>query len=102
PPLVGTIDKAVHELMPGTEVTFAALEAGTRPQRAVFDALRRDNWLHCVAGSGHQDAEEIRLQIRAAFYPDTSEWKRMVWDAGREVVQQALDALDQGKMSCAV
>ena len=93
PALVGTIDKAVPKLMPKTEVTFAALEVGTCPPREMFSALRRDNWLHCVAGSDHKDAEEIRLQIRAAFYPDTVEWKRMVWDAGCEVVQQALEAL---------
>ena len=93
PPLTGTLDKAVPKLMPDTEVTFAALEAGTRPTRDVFDALRRDNWLHCVAGKDHEAAEEIRLQIRDAFYPDTPEWKRMVWDSGCETVEQALAAI---------
>jgi Protein of unknown function (DUF2817) len=98
PPLTGTIDGAFPKLMPGTEVTFAALEAGTRPTRDVFEALRRDNWLHCVAGQDHKDAEDIRLQIRDAFYPDTAEWKRMVWEAGCEVVEQALQALEQNAM----
>lgn len=93
-PLNGTIDKAVPDLLPGAEITFAALEAGTAPARDVFNALRRDNWLHCVAGHGHADAEAIRREIRAAFYPDTTEWKRMVWKTAEEVVQQALKALD--------
>jgi len=92
-PLTGTIDKAVPSLLPGAEITFAALEAGTMPARDVFNALRRDNWLHCVAGHDHKDAETIRREIRAAFYPDTAEWKRMVWKAAEEVVQQALEAL---------
>ena len=93
-PLNGTIDKAVPDLLPGAEITFAALEAGTAPARDVFNALRRDNWLHCVAGHDHADAEAIRREIRAAFYPDTAEWKRMVWKTAEEVVQQALKALD--------
>jgi hypothetical protein len=100
PPLVGTIDKALPKLLPNTQVTLAALEAGTRPPRDVFEALRQDNWLHCVAGADHPQSEEIRLRIRDAFYPDTAEWKRMVWDAGKDVVQQALDALTEGEMSC--
>lgn len=93
-PLNGTVDKAVASWLPKTELTFAALEAGTLPTREVFSALRRDNWLHRVAGSDHKDAEAIRRDIRAAFYPDTAKWKRLVWNAATEVVKQALDALN--------
>jgi hypothetical protein len=92
-PLTGTVDKAVPRFLPKAEVTFAALEAGTLPVRDVFDALRRDNFLHMHAKGKHRDAEKIRRQIRAAFYPDTPKWKRMVWDAGSEVVHAALEAL---------
>jgi hypothetical protein len=92
-PLTGTVDKAVANLLPGVELTFAALEVGTRPTRDVFNALRRDNWLHCFAGADHADAGTIRREIRDAFYPDTAEWKTMVWDAADEVVNAALAAL---------
>jgi hypothetical protein len=93
-PLTGTIDKAAPSLLPRTEITFAALEAGTSPAREVFNALRRDNWLHCVAGHDHANAGAIRREIRTAFYPDTVGWKHMVWNAAEEVVQQALKAFD--------
>jgi predicted deacylase len=93
-PLTGTVDKAVADLLPGVELTFAALEVGTRPTRDVFNALRRDNWLHRFAGADHADAETIRREIRDAFYPDTAEWKTMVWDAADEVVNAALKTLD--------
>jgi hypothetical protein len=94
-PLSGTIDKAFPGWVPRTELTFAALEVGTRPTREVFHALRRDNWLHCFAEERHRhgDGEKIRLELRDAFYPDTSAWKRMVWSHARQVVDAALNAL---------
>jgi len=92
-PLVGTIDKAFADWLPRIELTFAALEVGTVSTRDVFAALRKDNWLHTLAGSGHKMAESIRREIRAAFYPDTPEWKRAVWGHAKQVVDQALAAL---------
>jgi hypothetical protein len=94
-PLSGTIDKAVATWMKGVELTFAALEVGTRDTRTVFNALRKDNWLHCFARDRHQhkDAAAIRLELRDAFYPDTAEWKRTVWGHANEAVGAALAAL---------
>jgi hypothetical protein len=94
-PLSGTIDKALPTWLPKTELTFAALEVGTRSTRDVFNALRKDNWLHCFAGKRHlhKDAGTIRLELRDAFYPDLSEWKRMVWKHAAEVVTAALKTL---------
>jgi len=94
-PLAGTIDKAFPGLVPGTELTFAALEVGTRPTREVFHALRKDNWLHRFADGRHRhkDAEAIRLELRDAFFPDEPKWKTMVWRHAREVVGSALEAL---------
>ena len=63
------------------------------PTRDVFAALRKDNWLHAFAGSGHKMAETIRREIRAAFYPDTAEWKHAVWGHAKQVVDQAVAAL---------
>lgn len=94
-PLSGTIDKAVAKWLKGVELTFAALEVGTRDTRAVFNALRKDNWLHCFAPGRHKnaEAEAIRRELRDAFYPDTAEWKRKVWSHAGEVVNAALAAL---------
>ncbi|HEX3673294.1 MAG TPA: M14 family metallopeptidase [Rhizomicrobium sp.] len=89
PPLHGTIDKAVSKLLKGGQLTFAALEVGTAPVREVFDALRRDNWLHLNAKPDHRDWKAIKRQIRDAFYPDTAEWKRKVWDHAAETVDAA-------------
>jgi hypothetical protein len=93
PPLKGTLDKAVARWMRGKELTFAALEVGTAPVRDVFDALRKDNWLHEYAGMRAKNAKAIKQQIRDAFYPDTSAWKRKVWDHAADSVESAVNAI---------
>lgn len=92
-PLVGTIDQAVGRWMKGKALTFAALEVGTQSLRDVFDALRRDNWLHAHASLEHRSARSIKRQIRDAFYVDTADWKRKVWATAERVVTQALASL---------
>ncbi len=92
-PLTGTIDKAFARWMKGKELTFAALEVGTAPIRDVFDALRKDNWLHTRASHAHRLAPAIKREIREAFYPDTAAWKRKVWDHAAKCVESALAAL---------
>ena len=92
-PLTGTIDAALAAWTEGRELTFAALEVGTRPVRDVFDALRKDNWLHLHGGLASPGAELIKQQIRDAFYPDTPEWKRAVWGHAEKAVTAALGAI---------
>ena len=93
PPLCGTIDSAVGLWMKGKALTFAALEVGTQSLRDVFDALRRDNWLHAHARLDHRHAKDIKKKIRAAFYVDTAEWKHKVFKSADNVVASALTAL---------
>lgn len=88
--LHGTIDSAMVAFMGERPCTFVALEVGTAPAREVFDALRKDNWLHCHASLDHPQADDIKRAIRAAFYPDTPEWKRAVWNHGVTAVEAAL------------
>lgn len=92
-PLCGTVDSAVGLWMKGKALTFAALEVGTQSLRDVFDALRMDNWLHVHARPDHRKAKAIKTKIRAAFYPDTDEWKRKVWKSAEDAVERALTAL---------
>lgn len=91
--LTGTIDRAFAAWMKGRELTFAALEVGTRSTIDVFLALRKDNWLHRIAGAGHPLAKAITREIRTAFYPNTATWKRKAWTAADETVTAALAAL---------
>jgi hypothetical protein len=92
-PLSGTIDQAMATWMKGKELTFAALEVGTAPLRQVFDALRRDNWLHVHGGLEGPNARAIKAEIRAAFYPDTAAWKASVWKHAEAAVAAAVATL---------
>jgi hypothetical protein len=92
-PLTGTIDRAVRKWVAGTELTFAALEVGTRSLRDVFDALRRDNWLYAFGSFADERAPAIKQKIRDAFYVETPEWKKSVWNHANHAVASALAAL---------
>jgi hypothetical protein len=92
-PLTGTIDKAMAKWMSKAELTFAALEVGTAPMRDVFNALRKDNWLHLQKKPEKSLWAGIKGEIRAAFYPDSESWKDKVWDHAVATADPALAAL---------
>ncbi len=91
--LSGTIDGVLPKMLPGVEVTAGAIEFGTKPSNEVFRALRKDNWLHAFGDPTGADAAAVKAEIRAAFYPDADDWKEMIWNRGREVIDQAISGL---------
>ena len=93
PPLHGTVDQAVAQWSKNRfALTYAALEVGTKPAREVFTALRRDNWLCLNAGPNDPAWPGIKRELRDAFYPDTPEWKRLVWAHAMAAVKGWLTA----------
>lgn len=70
-------------------LTFATLEIGTLPLAAVFDALRRDLWLHNVAGRTSPAAGAVAAAMRAAFFPDDPAWRAAALDAGLAAIAAA-------------
>ncbi len=61
--------------------------------RDVFSALRKDNWLHLQKKPERSLFESIKREVRAAFYPDTADWKRKVWQHAIETFEPALAAI---------
>lgn len=86
----GPLKLAFTKMLPASEITAVTLEFGTLSPPAVFWALRADNWLHHHGGSRHADSRKIKNAVLRAFYPDDDQWKRDIWEKGREVVEQAL------------
>lgn len=84
---------AVEALLPGVEVTAAALEYGTVDTISVLQALRADAWLHAHGDLTADDAAAIRAQVRAAFADDDPSWLATIIDRFDEVSSKALSAL---------
>ncbi|MEP6300168.1 MAG: DUF2817 domain-containing protein, partial [Ilumatobacter sp.] len=84
---------AVDGLLPGVEVTSAALEYGTVDVITVLQALRADAWLHAHGDPTGPGAGAIRAQVRAAFADDDPAWLDVVVDRFAQVSDAALAAL---------
>ena len=92
--LSGLLKLSISSMLPEAEVTAAVLEFGTSPAMQVFRAMQAENWLHHYGGRDTAGGDAIKARMRAVFYPDTDLWKARVWRQGKEVVEQALNALN--------
>jgi hypothetical protein len=92
-PIRGDVSSALAVLGEGPEITFAALEYGTRDIITVLDAHRADNWLHHHGDPEGPEGEAIRAQMLHAMYPDDDAWRQMVWERAVFVVSKALEGV---------
>jgi hypothetical protein len=87
--VTGALPDAFRGLALSVQVTFLALEYGTRPILDVLAALRADHWLHAIPDRQTPLREPIKRQIRDAFYVDTPEWKAAVYGRAADFVWRA-------------
>jgi hypothetical protein len=95
--VTGTLKRGIKESL-SAQVTAVGLEFGTLPSMQVFKALRAENWLHHHGNKDDPNAEAIKESLLRAFYPNSVEWKAAVWHQGRDVIEMALDWLDNGDL----
>ena len=88
--LGATLKLGFSAMLPDTEVTAVSLEFGTLPALKVFRALRTENWLYHHGNINTPKAENIKMELLRAFYPDERDWKQQVLEQSKEVVEQAL------------
>lgn len=91
--LRGTLDLAVMEECPQAEYNGLTLEYGTQPGPQVLQALRAEQWLQRHPRSGSDQHQQIKQQMREAFYVETDAWKRQVLEQSREVCRQTVAGL---------
>lgn len=91
----GSNDSGVKRILPQAEVTMIALEFGTRPLEEVLFALRADNWLHRHGRVDSGQGRDIKAAIRAAFYPERADWRRMVWERSVDILAKATRGVSQ-------
>lgn len=84
---------AVDSMLPGIEITSAALEYGTVDVITVLQALRADAWLHAHGDPTGSEAGPIRAQVRAAFADDDPAWLTTIITRFDQVSAAALAAL---------
>jgi hypothetical protein len=91
--LTGTMARGIERARPELELTFVAIEFGTRPVMEVLTALRADHWLHSHGGDDPAAATRIRRQMRDAFYTDTAPWRAAVYGRTADLAFRALRGL---------
>lgn len=91
--LNGTIDLAVMQECPQAQYTGVTLEYGTLPGKQVLAALRAEQWLHNHPDAPLAQHQDIKKQMRDAFYVDADDWKQQVLEQGREIMEQGLEGL---------
>ncbi len=91
--LTGMMWTSALEECPQAEYTGIALEYGTQPLQQVLHALRADHWLEQHPEAPPELAAQIKRQVLEAFYTDTPEWKRRIWEQARQAMVQAVDGL---------
>lgn len=91
--LTGLMWTAVDQECPQAEYTGIALEYGTVSIMEVIDALRADQWLENHPEAPAAQRQQIKRQVRDAFYTDTDAWKQQILAQANEAAWQALDGL---------
>lgn len=91
--VAGSVAGAFGDLSPAVAVTYVALEYGTRPLLEVLTALRADHWLHAITNRQTPLRDQIKRQIRDAFYPDSPAWKAAVYGRAADFVLRACRGL---------
>ena len=87
------LEHGIEVALPYMPFTMIALEYGTVPREQVFPALCADNWLHRYGDPESDQGKAIKQQMRDAFYPDTDDWKQMVWQRADATQRMAIAGL---------
>jgi predicted deacylase len=91
--LSGSICDGVSKARPDVELTFLALEFGTRPDREVLTALRADHWLHNSPAVAPALRADIQSQMRNAFYCESPDWQAAVYGRTADFIYRACRGL---------
>jgi len=91
--VVGTVTVALEQALPPTALTGITLEYGTVPAMELLEALRADNWLYRCGRPDSKQGRAIISELRKVFYPDTDDWRALVWERAVDVFQRTLKCL---------
>ena len=72
------------------EWAAVGLEYGTRERQHMRRCMLANAWLHAHGDPDSDLGRAIKRDVKDASYPDEEEWKTLVWERGREVVEIAI------------
>ena len=72
------------------EWAAVGLEYGTREREHMRRCMLANAWLHAHGDPDSDLGRAIKRDVKDASYPDEEEWKTLVWERGREVVEIAI------------
>ncbi|RIK93190.1 MAG: DUF2817 domain-containing protein [Proteobacteria bacterium] len=90
--------------LPGAQVTAICLEYGTFDLERDVRVHRQENWLWRSGRTEPSLVRRIKEEFLSQFYPDTLDWKEMIFMRSQQVIGQALNGLaeDDGSVDASV
>jgi hypothetical protein len=89
----GNLRMGIARFCPQAVTVACAIEVGTIPSPEVRLSVIADNWLHLRGNVFSPQGQAIKAQIRAAFYPDSDDWRAACYPRAVDIQQQALQGL---------
>lgn len=93
PVIEGNLRMGLARFCAQATVVASAIEVGTLSSEEVRLSVIADNWLHLRGDVFSAQGRAIKAQIRAAFYPDTDDWRAACYPRAVEIQQQAIAGL---------
>ena len=93
--LGGNVRMALVDLCPRALVVAIAMEVGTQGHHQVVAALLADNWLHQRGTPRSALGEQVRQQMRQAFFDSSDNWQQGSLQRALAVYQQSLAGLQK-------
>lgn len=92
-PVQGNACSAVYDECPQALAAAIGMEFGTVALPTMIDAVRADQWLAAHPQAPQALHDQIRREVKEAFYVDTNEWRGSVCGQTRVAVLQSCVAL---------
>jgi hypothetical protein len=84
----------MEQRLAGVQATAAILEFGTFPPEEIGEIFNANHHFHVFGDPLSKDGLAWGSRYRRFCYPETEEWKRKVWQRGREVIETLLAGFD--------
>jgi hypothetical protein len=83
----------IENQVDGARVTAEILEFGTFPPEEIGDSFFANHHYHVFGDPLSEEGKKWGRQYRRFCYPEEDDWKGMVWQRGREVIEKTLIGL---------